>query len=174
MTPPRLSLLTAPRLFAGFGTLTLLAGIGLISSRPAHTAGGPIAVNVANTPLPMIAADDPAKQPFQVVVLLTKNGDLTAISTQVPAGKRLVVEAVSIFSDIGGDPDGHAVLLYPDATHAYHIISVPPTTAPYLGISEKTLIYVEAGDTLQATCQTTSDTAPVLYLTVSGHYVNLP
>ena len=55
MTPLRLSLLTAPRLFAGFGTLTLLAGIGLLASRPAYTAGGPIAVTVTN---PLVGVTD--------------------------------------------------------------------------------------------------------------------
>ena len=46
-----------PRLLAGFGTLALFGAIGLLASRPAHTAGGPIPVSVANTPLATTVSD---------------------------------------------------------------------------------------------------------------------
>ena len=59
MIPPRLSFPAAPRLLAGFGTLALVVGIGLAASHPAHTAGGPIAVTIANTPLAVVAVDAP-------------------------------------------------------------------------------------------------------------------
>ena len=56
------------RLLAGVGTLALLAAVGLFSSRPARTAGGPVPVTVANAPLAVTAADNPAKQPFQAAL----------------------------------------------------------------------------------------------------------
>ena len=54
----------SPRLLAGFGTLVLLASLGLFASRPAHTAGGPIPVSVAN-PILAVADTESARGPFQ-------------------------------------------------------------------------------------------------------------
>ena len=84
----------APRFFAAFGLLALVGAVGLVSSRPAHTAGGPIAVSVANT-VRSHDADNPAQQPFQTRLdfdSTTTNSEGTFV---VPAGKRLVLENVS-------------------------------------------------------------------------------
>ena len=86
-----------PRLLAAFGALTLLAAAGLVaSSRPAHTAGGAVAVNVANLPLPTTGADNPANQPFQYD-FQTDDDNQAQVSQAitVPAHKRLVIEYIS-------------------------------------------------------------------------------
>lgn len=57
-----------PRLLAGLGTLTLLAGIGLLASRPAHTTGGPVPVTVTN---PVQNRDSPARQPVDTFITIT-------------------------------------------------------------------------------------------------------
>ena len=55
------------RLGGSLVVLTLVTGIGLAASRPAHTAGGPVSVSVANTPLPTVPTDEAApRQPFQM------------------------------------------------------------------------------------------------------------
>ena len=92
---PRLS----PRFLAGFGTLAVLGGLGLASSRPAHTAGGPIAVSIANAPLSTTPTDNPNKQGVQFTSLyFIADGAQTAGRLgvyKVPAGKRLVIETVT-------------------------------------------------------------------------------
>ena len=105
----------SPRLFAGVGALTLLAGVGLIASRPAHSGGGPIAVNVANTPLAVtVAGDTAAKQPFvaSTVYRFQDTATLAKVDTAdgfagipVPAGKRLIVQTVGVTADGGS---GHS------------------------------------------------------------------
>ena len=89
----------APRLLAGFSLAALLSAAGLYaSSRPARTAGGPIAVNVANTPLAVSSTDSRNKQPIQFSqdLFIRANesyGDAKVYT--VPAGKRLVIESVN-------------------------------------------------------------------------------
>ena len=86
------------RVVSGLALIGLLAGLGLFVSRPAHTAGGPIPVSVANTPLATTATDSPAKQPFQQTLVITSNGLYTKFAT-VPVGKRLVIESMTAFSN---------------------------------------------------------------------------
>lgn len=102
----------APRLLAGFGAAALLGAVCLVSSRPAHTAGGPIAVNVANTPLAVtVAGDSAAKQPFVAgtVYRFQDTDTFAGVDTTdgfaaipVPAGKRLIVQTVGVTAG-GGD-----------------------------------------------------------------------
>ena len=91
------------RLLAGVGTLMLLAAVGLFASRPAHTAGGPVPVNVANA---VQDRDSPARQPFQARLEIriengntrgTHDGDYTLQGVTVPAGKRLIVQTLTHF-----------------------------------------------------------------------------
>ena len=110
MTTPLLSLSSSlgSCLLAGAGTLALLGGIGLMASRPAHTAGGPVPVTVANT-VEVQDGDNPDRQPFlKNVSLVTLNGDNTAQSFAVPAGKRLVVETVTAFRSAVAQPEARA------------------------------------------------------------------
>ena len=114
MTPLRLSLLTAPRLFAGVGTLTLLAGIGLFASRPAHTAGGPVAVSVANTPLAVLNrdTDNPARHAVGDTLNLGSESlgkVLVGSLYTVPANKRLVIEHLSATANQDHDANGYNI-----------------------------------------------------------------
>ena len=94
----------APRLFAGIGLLALLAAFGLFASRPAHTAGGPVPVTVANTVMNR-DLDNSARQPFQTTLQpFSITGYTASDSFTVPAHKRLVIEFVS--SDINVIPSG--------------------------------------------------------------------
>ncbi len=103
----------APRLFAAVGTLTLLAAAGLFaSSRPAHTAGGPVPVTVANT-VQNHDRDNPALQPVGVTDFVQTNDQTYATKTlyTVPPGKRLVLESVSAISQAPGDTAGYTVFV---------------------------------------------------------------
>ena len=174
MTTPRLPLHLSPGLLAGFGTLTLLAGIGLAASRPAHTAGGPIAVTVANTPLSTTAFDNPAQQPFQETERLEDNGINTAFGT-VPAKKRLVIESVAAFSNIVNDTHDHTVSVLPTGSIAgFQEIDLLANGSLFPAVTQKVLLYAEAGTTPLVFVQTSGGTAPVIYVTLTGHYVDVP
>lgn len=84
------------RLISGLTLLGLLAGIGLFASRPAHTAGGPVPVVVANTPLTTRSVDiaTPA-QPFALRMDLTFTDGYVANTFTVPANKRLVLTYIA-------------------------------------------------------------------------------
>jgi hypothetical protein len=170
----------APRLLAGFGTLALVAAVGLFaSSRPAHTAGGPIAVAVSNLPLPTTAADSPAKQPFEVQFFLSQSGTpasqggAPSIFYTVPAGKRLVIEYVNVVSNIPNDPDDYSFVLITGSVSTN--FNVVPSGSPYSAASEKVLLYAEAGTPVSGYFQYSgSYSSPQIYGTLSGYLVDVP
>ena len=61
-THPRLTL--PVKVISGLALISPATGLGLLASRPAHTAGGPIAVNVANAPLPTTDTTLAGRTPF--------------------------------------------------------------------------------------------------------------
>ena len=167
----------APRLFAGFGTLTLLAGIGLLASRPAHTAGGPIAVNVANTPL-LTTLTEPAAptQPFQYLFQTTDAGPRTSRSIVVPAHKRLVIEYISASlneypSDVGGGVYLETVAGGQDVT--YYLTD---SIQDFAKRNQSLRIYADPGTTVTVGAYSGDfTTGPIGTDTeVSGYYVNVP
>ena len=163
-----------PRLFAGLGTLTLLGGIGLAASRPAHTAGGPIAVNIANTPISTSAADDPAKQPFQATRFI-ENNSVGVFFPPVPAGKRLVIESINTFSNIRDDSHSHTLYLGPNGTvDGFQEFDISVTAAPYHAVTQKILSYTEAGQTPEVVVATDDNSVPLIYVTLCGHFVDVP
>jgi hypothetical protein len=83
---------------------TSATGTTTVAGTVAATQSGPWSVDVSNTaasPVPFRDVDNPARQPFQAQVMggfadgASTTGDITL--TTVPAGKRLVIEYVSIF-----------------------------------------------------------------------------
>ena len=62
----------APRLLAGIGLLALLAAIGLVTSRPAHSGGGPVPVTVVNA---VQERDSPARQPVEKFIQISSVND---------------------------------------------------------------------------------------------------
>jgi len=142
-----------PRLFAGLGTLTLLGGIGLAASRPAHTAGGPIAVNVANTPLPTTDTTLAGRTPFSKRLDLTFVYGYTRGTYVVPAGKRLVLTYVSADASVA---IGTNVLLgLSTVNDGAEVEAHLPTTAQgeYLGkdvfaTSAPMTVYADPGSTV--------------------------
>ena len=177
---PRLS----SRLLPGFGTLTLLAGIGLLASRPAHTAGGPIGVTVTNTPLATTAADNKDKQAFQSYVYVgLSNGsyDSTADTKAVPVGKRLVIESVtarargqidsntsrySVFYQSGGGGLG--------SEYAEGCFNIVPDGSPFsIGASHSPL-YAEAGEKVSFTVyRDRKDLNDFVLIWLTGHLVDI-
>ena len=192
----------APRLWAGFGTAALVAAVGLFaSSRPAHTAGGPIPVNVANTvsvaattPLPTTAADNPDKQPFGSYIEIkfsagSQNGvanfNIQGSQTfQVPTGKRLIIDSASFYRENGGQggslPTGTSASALLGVTFNGKEIfySLPLATSvgvPYPGATQSLHLFADPGTTVQANgYRNDTSAAEIDYVALSGHLVNVP
>ena len=167
----RLSSALGARLLAGAGTLALLGSIGLMSSRPARTAGGPIPVAVANVPLPTTAADGPAKQPVQVSNTMSQASQITLFYT-VPPGKRLVIEAANVFSNSARDANDYTIVLQTGG--AFQALNLVQNGTPYAAVSQKMLLYAEAGQPVNVYFQTTNNNASAIIVTFSGHLVDVP
>ncbi len=154
--------------------LGLLTGIGLAASRPAHTAGGPVPVVVSNVPLSITTVDSPSRQPVQIKEVFDTNGTNHVIYT-VPAGKRLVIEAINSFSNVFNDTLSHSITLYSGSGGSnFFEYDLLPTTAPYSAFSQKILIYGEAGENINAFVQTTGNATPAIYVTLTGYLINVP
>ena len=92
--PPWRAFLLIPLVLGCFA----FSPVAQAAPRPSPTPGTQD-VNVVNTPS-VSDADNPARQPFQAVVtgVLSASGDTGNVPiTTVPAGKRLIIEHVSVF-----------------------------------------------------------------------------
>ena len=165
----------APRLLAGFGTAALVAAVGLFaSSRPAHTAGGPIPVTVANT-VQNRDADNPAQQPFQT--LIQPSSDTAASAAQsfsVPAHKRLVIEFVS--SELNEYPRGGGAYSYLTTTAGgqtvtYYFANTYESTNRK---SQVVRLYADPGTDVTVGANTYGGNGVGTDTELSGYYVNVP
>ena len=166
-----------PRLFAGIGTLTLLAGIGLLASRPAQTAGGPIAVTVANTPLATKATDMTAPtQPFQYLFQTADTGPRTSQSIVVPAHKRLVIEYVS--SSLNEFPVGVGGTAYLETTAGGQDVTyyITDSVEDFIKKNQSLRIYADPGTTVIVGAYSNNfASGPIGTDTeLSGYYVDVP
>ena len=168
----------APRLLAGFGTLTLLTGLGLASARPARTAGGPIAVTVANTPIVTTQTDPAApSQPFQHTFQTEAPNDIrTSESIVVPAHKRLVIEYVSASlneypAGVGGT--AYLVTTAGGETVYYYTVS---HAQDFNKRSQSVRIYADPGTTVTVGASSDNYSTPHIGTDteVSGYYVDVP
>ncbi len=170
----------APRLLAGFGTLTLLAGLGLLASRPARTAGGPIAVNVANTPLATTPTTEPAFQPFKNRLNQTSaTSQVATASFTVPVGKRLVIETVSsAYGSATVQGSGSVALLTTaGGTTVPHYLADTAFAQNRQNLSVR--YYADPGSTVIAEAFSTTvgsspPTSAAGDLELSGYYVDVP
>ena len=167
----------APRLLAGFGTAALVAGVGLFaSSRPAHTAGGPIPVNVANT-VQTTATDGPAKQPVRFAASLI--GVVGEVATDapytVPAGKRLVIEYVSAKSNTNGDKNTYTVEVDAgSASYSSAFFNLGPSAAPFTAVSQPVRLYADAGTAVNVTLFPSRNNASDVTVSITGYLVDVP
>ena len=172
----------APRLFAGFGTLTLLAGVSLFASRPAHTAGGPIPVTVANTPLYAITrdSDNVARQPVSISTYLYSNTTTSYVSDNnlytVPTGKRLVIDYVTSVAFNSADANSYNfdVTTRQNGSDQNINFNELPDTAPYSTASQKVELCADPGTTVSVNVFNDQKNAPSVLLTIAGHLVDVP
>lgn len=162
-----------------------VAALSTIPSRPVSGAQGPDPVIVTNTPLFMRDVDNPARQPFQMGFPFTMNSGTQQVfqSFTVPAGKRLVIEYVSMGS--GSVPVGQHLFIIITTTvgavGAFHFVAVtpqgsipPPNAADTFVASQPMRVYADPGTTVTIQMQRDSaDGACGPNLTVSGYLVDV-
>ena len=179
----------APRLLAGFGTAALLGAVCLVSSRPAHTAGGPVPVTVSNTPLAVTPTDATVQQPFTANVVITipngsdegtdNGGTIGAQAIPVPAGKRLIVQTVSQYR-VSATAAGSTVQIFVNSSlngtySAYSLSPAPGTSASYSGSTQALTFQADGGSALVVNAfRNTTVGAESDVVTVSGYLVNVP
>ena len=179
----------APRLLAGVGLAALLGGIGLFASRPAHTAGGPVPVTVANSSLNVQNRDqdNAARQPFQAStryvipagsnsgVLDTANGN---VDIAVPLGKRLVIQTVSYYvaQAAAGEVYHTSILPLSGGTLSpYALPAVTPDGAPLPGVTQSMTLYADPETILfWSVWRSTSVGKRSVELVVCGYLIDVP
>ena len=160
------------RLLAGVGTLTLLAGMGLFASRPAHTVSGPVPVTVANTSLAVTDADA-ARQAVSGTLILTDSAYSGTLFT-IPSDKRLVMETVSI---IGNRFDANTYTIEVDTTQggAFRQIclNLLPNGAPFPALTQPLRLYGDPGTQVKVFASSDGREAKYVGVSFFGHLVNL-
>ena len=173
MTTPRSF---GPRLLAGVGLLALLGGIGLMSSRPARTAGGPIPVTVSNLPLPTLPTDVAApRQPVGTQVLVTVTGGFGSDTVYtVPAGKRLVIETISATTEFPNTaPNSYSVLVVINNFAAFSAFPLLPSGSFASG-SQSVHLYADPGTTVLGRVFGKSTASDQIGVSLSGYLVDAP
>jgi hypothetical protein len=142
-------------------------------------------INVVNTPT-VRDADNPTRQPFQTGTGLHMDqgvGETGFDFTTVPAGKRLIIDYVSVF---GIMPTGEKLvsaeilLIQPDhVSYLQSFFRISAQGADYFGdyfvASDQVRLYADPGTTVRAHVRRddASGAAQVSFL-ISGHFVDLP
>ena len=160
-----------PRLMAGFSSLALLASIGLFASRPAHTAGGPVPVTVANT-ITNHDLDNAARQPFGIRVFPSSSSAATFV---VPAGKRLVIQQISAFSNGSTTVEDVAVYTTISGTGTALIVPFTVNNHGIVYATQSVTDYADAGTLVQVIIDDTNPNDMAgLNVDIHGYYVDVP
>ena len=158
------------RLLAGIGLLALLAAIGLVTSRPAHSGGGPVPVTVVNA-VTNHDGDNPALQPFAIRVFPTPKASVTFT---VPTGKRLVIQQVSAFSF--GSTTVEDVELFSVLAGKASTLRIPFTVNNH-GIvyaTQSLTHYADAGKVEVKVDDTDVNDTRGLNIDITGYFVDVP
>jgi hypothetical protein len=130
--------------------------------------------NTASSPVPTVATDNPALQPFAASA---ENGGLYNLNFAVPAGKTLVIETLSLSCSgstaiTGQTPDVRVFVQTGGASMQY-------TFAPTLNFANEQLIvtqplraYADAGSSVGIGSGSAVPLGWTCYAVLSGHLVN--
>lgn len=166
-----------PSLLAGLGGLALLAGIGLFASKPAHSAGGPIAVTVTNAPLAVTNVDSAHEVVGHTITLSSPSAGATLSGGLfiVPAGKRLVIEHLSSSTNVQSDANGYNIEV--DTTQGGARVATyfneVPDAAPYSAASQSVRLYADPGTNVLVAVYPGNKNREDLNISFSGHLENL-
>ena len=166
------------RLAAGFFLLALVAAISLAASRPAHTAGGPIAVTVANAPLPTVPTDVSAPtQPFQYTFQPSSDAmSRISESITVPLHKRLVIEYISASLNQYSPGIGGFVDLQTTAGGDTVYYYLTDSITDFSKRNQQVRIYADPGTTVTVEAVSSNFSTPGIGsdTEISGYYVDVP
>ncbi len=166
-----------PRLLAGFGTLTLLTGIGLLSSRPGHTTGGPVPVTVTNS---IQNRDSSARQPVDTFMTINGSGlgSASNLVYKVPAGKQLVVESVTFASELLDDPNTYTCqIINKDSTAtllSLAELSIGPGTNVIPSVTQPVTLHVRPNGSVLATVYQSGSGSFTVQVSLVGYLVDVP
>ena len=167
--------LFAPRLLAGFGTAALVAGVGLFaSSRPARSVGGPIPVTVSNAPLGVTSTEG---QPVEVYVNTNTSPPSSNLVYTVPAGKRLVVESMSLIVGGGSNISYTGVVRVVDSTGnlvSLASLSTGTVTADVATATQPMHLHVVPGGKVYTDVYVRGNSLVSGYISLSGYLIDAP
>lgn len=151
---------------AAAGTLMLALFLASVGPQPAMA--------VKTKELEVRDVDHPARSPFQIAVSFSGNSNFGLGSFQVPAGKRLVIEYVSVAMYNNGSG---TVIIGPAPLSSLPSISIPFRDPGIRGVhtgGKEVLFYGEPGTTLGI--RVDFDTVGLFggEVTIVGHLVSLP
>jgi hypothetical protein len=152
----RNSLLTA------LGLVVVGLALSLTYQKGVEAQLGSTPVRVVNTATaPALARDVDRRAPYQVSRSAERDPNTNVVSATlptVPAGKRLVIEHLSVFFEVGKGQQATCVVQAPDATAGSAELFFPLSLQgqgslndTYAG-SQRVLIFVSAGNGLTVTC----------------------
>jgi hypothetical protein len=155
-------------------------------------APSPSNVIVVNTPLPVREVDKPANQPFQAIITLHIDQNVTSDTAffTVPAGKRLVIEFVSVFGSAG---DGNKMTASFSTTVILNNGSGPVVTAEHrlvmfeqgqindpvnFAAAQSMRVYADPATDVNVIIARTNpppvDTSASATITISGYLIDVP
>lgn len=150
-----------------------------------NTAANPVPVNVQNQ-VTTKGADNPAFQPFakDVVDVPAFPGPNDTVTFDVPAGKRLVIELVTIRGTLSsGNTLAIAIIktLQPDGSTVTHGLTIPPlgtssTGLPTYSLTHPLRLYAEPGVGSVSIFVARNGDGPTFSVgaSISGYLVDIP
>jgi hypothetical protein len=153
---------------------SILAAAGILLLAGVLTLVGPKRVMAALGYTPVRDVTNPALQPFQIAVSFSGNSNFGTNSFTVPAGKRLVIEYVSVAMFNNGSG---TVLIGPAPLSSLPSVSIPFRDPGIRGVytgGQEVRFYGEPGQTLGV--RVDFDTFGLFggEVTIVGHLVSLP
>ena len=143
-----------------------------------NTTANPVPVTVQNTPLPVINVQP--NQPFQTYVSVTiaPGSSTTTGSTlfNVPAGKRLVIESISVYLSGAAASSITSVFFQTVVSGAigYHGLTIPADGTIYPCGNLNAKFYADPGTSVFANIYRTGSVTGTeyVYATITGYYLN--
>ena len=163
------------------------------NGQPSGQAGaqsGTSNVVVTNTPaqpVPMRDMDNPAKQPFHFTSGITTNIAFANVNVPVPAGKRLVIEQISVEVSLFGSPGSLPSAAVRATTGGVDASAWVPMT--YVGIGDnganyfamhQVRLYADGGTNAVLSLFKSRDLSNLYsgtvagYISITGYLVNIP
>jgi len=137
--------------------------------------------NTPANPVPTVDAQDPAKSPFQGSASVFGTDASGIVLTTLPAGKRLVIETVSVAGQVAAPSLGliTALVLTLNGSSTNHFVGVNPTaqnisTTFYNG-THAVRYYADPSTDVKVFCGSNPSSGFVhCNVTISGYFVNVP